>query len=46
MGLANRAGAKALTDTRGRLYLTARDLPRELRRLPPEQEEDILCTYL
>lgn len=40
-----RVGAKALTATRGKHCLVARDLPRELRRLPPEQVEDILCIY-
>ena len=40
-----RVGASALVDTRGKRYLTAVDLPPELRRLPPEQVEDILCIY-
>jgi hypothetical protein len=40
-----RRGAALITDIRGRTCLTRRDLPPELRRLPPEQVEDILCIY-
>jgi hypothetical protein len=40
-----RAGASIITNTRGRHCLSREDLPLELRRLPPEQVEDILCIY-
>lgn len=40
-----RTGASLIADVRGRSSLTKKDLPRELRRLPPEQVEDILCIY-
>jgi len=40
-----RVGASVFTDTHGKDRLTGKDLPPELRRLPPEQVEDILCIY-
>jgi hypothetical protein len=40
-----RAGASVIADTRGKGYLTKKDLPAGLRHLPPEQIEDILCIY-
>jgi hypothetical protein len=40
-----RVGARLITEVRGRRWLTRKDLPAELRRLPAEQVEDILCIY-
>jgi len=40
-----REGASFITDIRGKDFLGRECLPSELRQLPPEQIEDILCIY-